>query len=580
MIRRSSRIRKASEKLTNKRRTSLVEDDAADVVVYEDSDDDYIPSDSDSSEAEEEGETRVRAIPQTCELPFSPLYRPPILPFTAKEGLNIEVQDSDNVMSFVNLFFTDEFFQHIVDQTNLYATQAISAAPRPFTKFSLYQNWVPVTVAEIKKFLGLTFITGIIKKPTLKMYWADDPVFGTPIFSKTMPRHRFEAILAFLHFNDSSLQKDDSSALYKIQPIVEMLCDRFSHLYTPSQQLALDEGMLAWRGRLRFRVYNPGKIVKYGIMVRMVCESSSGYICKLLIYDGSGMKLDETVLHLLQPYLHKGYQVYMDNYYNSMKLSKDLHAKQTSTCGTIRQNRGLPKEFKQQSSSLQRGEMTFTREEPVLLTAWRDKRVINMISTIHSADMKEVVNRYGCKKMKPECIVDYNKYMHGVDNADQYLALYPFIRKTVKWPKKLFFHILQCTLFNSFVLFCKSNPSKKLTFLQYMQVVSRQFVQQDDITEVPQSPASTSSSLSCSSAVVTPPRRAPAKDPPYRLDGKRKEHVLLHFPATKSDRTPTRRCRVCMKNSKVSETRWFCKKCGVPLHPGLCDTRYHTLKQY
>jgi hypothetical protein len=29
--------------------------------------------------------------------------------------------------------------------------------------------------------------------------------------------------------------------------------------------------------------------------------------------------------------------------------------------------------------------------------------------------------------------------MDGVDTADQYLAYYPFIHKTVKWPKKAFF---------------------------------------------------------------------------------------------------------------------------------------------
>ena len=44
--------------------------------------------------------------------------------------------------------------------------------------------------------------------------------------------------------------------------------------------------MLVWRSRLQFRVYNPGKITKYGILGRMVCESSTGYICNLQIYDG------------------------------------------------------------------------------------------------------------------------------------------------------------------------------------------------------------------------------------------------------------------------------------------------------
>jgi hypothetical protein len=37
-------------------------------------------------------------------------------------------------------------------------------------------------VPELKQFLGLVFVTGIIEKPDLKMYWTVDPVFETPIF--------------------------------------------------------------------------------------------------------------------------------------------------------------------------------------------------------------------------------------------------------------------------------------------------------------------------------------------------------------------------------------------------------------
>jgi len=34
--------------------------------------------------------------------------------------------------------------------------------------------------------------------------------------------------------------------------------------------------------------------------------------------------------------------------------------------------------------------------------------------------------------MKPKCVIDNNAYMHIVDTADQYLAYYPFICKTVE----------------------------------------------------------------------------------------------------------------------------------------------------
>jgi len=53
--------------------------------------------------------------------------------------------------------------------------------------------------------------------------------------------------------------------------------------------------MLGWRGHLRFHVYNPGKITKYGVLVWMGCGSSTGYICNLQIYDGKCGPLTEMV---------------------------------------------------------------------------------------------------------------------------------------------------------------------------------------------------------------------------------------------------------------------------------------------
>ena len=63
-----------------------------------------------------------------------------------------------------------------------------------------------------------------------------------------------------------------------------------------------------------------------------------------------------------------------------------------------------------------------------------------MISTLHTAKVIETTSRrMGVAKKNPKCVIDYKTRMHGVDTADQYLTHYPFIRKTVKWPKKVFF---------------------------------------------------------------------------------------------------------------------------------------------
>ena len=76
--------------------------------------------------------------------------------------------------------------------------------------------------------------------------------------------------------------------------------------------------MLGWWGRLQFLVYNPGKITKYGILVRKVCESSTGYNCNLQIYYVKCGPLTEVVSFLLERYEGKGNHLYKDNYYNSV----------------------------------------------------------------------------------------------------------------------------------------------------------------------------------------------------------------------------------------------------------------------
>jgi hypothetical protein len=84
------------------------------------------------------------------------------------------------------------------------------------------QMWKPVmTLLEMKQFIGLMLVTGIVQKPGLKMYWTEDPVFETPVFSKTMARNRFESIMSFLHFSDSSQYENSTDRLYKIRPYLK-----------------------------------------------------------------------------------------------------------------------------------------------------------------------------------------------------------------------------------------------------------------------------------------------------------------------------------------------------------------------
>ncbi len=71
--------------------------------------------------------------------------------------------------------------------------------------------------------------------------------------------------------------------------------------------------------------------------------------------------------------------------------------------------------------------------------------------------------------------------------------------------------------------------------------------------------------------------RAPYNtDPRNRVNYLFAVHALVPIASTSKKQHPTRRCRVCACNGFRSETSFYCKSCGVPLHSGNCCTVYRS----
>jgi hypothetical protein len=105
----------------------------------------------------------------------------------------------------------------------------------------------------------------------VKYYWSTDPTITTPIFSQTRSRNSFQAIWQ-THFYGNSQLKNYSSRLFKTEPVCKYLLQKCRAVYTPGQELSLDDEMILWRGYLRFLTHNPAKLTKYRILVRMLYE--------------------------------------------------------------------------------------------------------------------------------------------------------------------------------------------------------------------------------------------------------------------------------------------------------------------
>ena len=64
----------------------------------------------------------------------------------------------------------------------------------------------------------------------------------------------------------------------------------------------------------------------------------------------------------------------------------------------------------------------------------------------------KVISAMRGKAIKPQIVMDYNHHMGYVDKGDRMANSYSTSRRTFEWTKKLFFHLLDLTILNSYIL--------------------------------------------------------------------------------------------------------------------------------
>jgi len=214
-------------------------------------------------------------------------------PLLGTTGLNIVIDSPESVVEVLSSSISDNLILLLTEQ---YTTVYYSQNAEKWEVSPKTLKWSSITPEEMRKFLRLIILMGQVRKENIRDYWSTDPTISTPIFPHTMSRNRFYSIWQAWHFSDNRQQTQDPGRLLKMWPVYEYFVQKFRSVYNPKQELSLDEAMIPWWGCLKFRTYNPRKIAKYGVLVRMVCEAVSGYICNMEIYSAEGKKLEDTVL--------------------------------------------------------------------------------------------------------------------------------------------------------------------------------------------------------------------------------------------------------------------------------------------
>ena len=277
---------------------------------------------------------------------------PKIHPFTGTPGVKADLRNNSSILDIFQAFIPPEMITLIADETNRYAASKPSRRNPLKKRHDL--EWRDVTTDEIKVVLGLCILMGVVQKPVIKLYWSTKAMLATPFYSEVMPKDRFLQILSNMHFANNA-EDDGTDRLFKICNVVETMISNFREAFTPYQNIATDESLLKFHGRLGFKQYNPFKRARFGIKVYKVCQSSgpaAGYTWNMKIYCGQDRTDDgypastKVVLDLNNRLLGKGYNIYLDNWYSSSGLFVQLLQAGTNVCGTVRLNRkGMPLDF-------------------------------------------------------------------------------------------------------------------------------------------------------------------------------------------------------------------------------------------
>ena len=100
-----------------------------------------------------------------------------------------------------------------------------------------------------------------------------------------------------------------------------------------------------------------------------------------------------------------------------------------------------------------------------------------MLTTIHETVIVEIgkCDALGEKIEKPEAVYYYCGRMGGVDLSDQLLYYFSFLRKSMKWSRKLLIHMFNLVILNAYIL-NKHYGYQKLTHNEYRDKIVKYFL--------------------------------------------------------------------------------------------------------
>ena len=412
------------------------------------------------------------------------------LPCTQPQGAKLPADfnaETAKPSDYLQLFLPDKFLQTVVKHTNEYVIFK-KMEKRGQTGNATYvdKDWKnDLTLQELKAYIGLLTIFGLNPSKQTRHYWSHDDFLSCQGVKNVFSRARFCKVSQYLHLSDRLNELPRShpqfDILQKARPILRQLSDTFPRYFNASTYLALDEGMIKGRHRVKYRQYLPSKPARYGIKLFMLCnsldQSPRTYLMKFEVYLGKNQSATPTkfgpnfdvVARLTKELEGKHHRVFFDNYYSSVRLVKYLLSKGIYSTGTIRFARNfLPpvwEEFrKSKTNPFKRGWFKYWQDvltPSITSCLWSDTKLVKFVSSMCTPDRyTQVTRRVNGREVivkQPVSAHIYSQHYGAVDLFDAAISAFQVGKPTKKVWKLILNWCLNAALVNAYVLYKTSS---------------------------------------------------------------------------------------------------------------------------
>lgn len=360
---------------------------------------------------------------------------------------------------YVNMYFDDCDFENICNCTNV--------------KYLMDKGKsMNLTVAEVRKFFGISVLMSCLKYPQIKMYWAK--MTKVSAITNSMTRDRYFQIRSNLKVViDTDVSEEDRKAdkLFKIRPLHERIKNGCRSL-PRYNEVAVDEQMIPFSGVCKIKQFVRGKPNPEGLK-NFVCATPKGLILDFEIYQGKNTFLQADVAEMgvgpsavvrLSTTLLEGTHIYVDRYFTTVRLLEYLLNKNILVTGTINKNR-VPKSVNLTSDKvmarLGRGssEQDVRSDGNMNIVQWYDMKSVILASTSLQIEPQNECKRWSKKDSRfiqvprPHIVKKYNDSMGGIDLIDRMISYYRMGARSKKWTVKTIFHLFDVGIANSWILY-------------------------------------------------------------------------------------------------------------------------------